>query len=171
MVWHPALIPVQFHALAEVTGASSASVAVLNVNTGVTLFLDFAAGLQNPDPRPGFDRTVALSIAPTDYLRVGLSASAEAFDDNDPATSDADSSQALADPTFSFDQAAFDQYATSLGQQTFNLTDFYSFEIQSDHHCAGACVGNAVFVRCRFLSPASGDLYQQLVMAGDQCES
>ena len=128
LVWHPALIPVQFHALAEVTGASSASVGVLNVNTGVGLFSDSAAGPQHPSPRPGFDRTVAFSIAPTHYLRVALSANASAYDDAIPATADAESSQALADPTFAFDQTAFDLYAASLGQPTFHLADFYSFE-------------------------------------------
>lgn len=128
LVWQPAQIPVLFHALGEASGSANAEVRLTNLSTGASLFYDRATGLKLPNPSPGFDRTLDFSVAPTDYLRVNLYANAGAYDDTDFSTTDAIFSQAIADPTFDFDQVAFDQYAASLGQQTFNLGDFYAFE-------------------------------------------
>jgi hypothetical protein len=71
-----------------------------------------------------FAFTVTLSNAPT-LLDSIASATTSA---RTPIRGGNMEAMALADPTFSFDQAAFDQYAAAHGFQTFNLDNYYGFE-------------------------------------------
>ena len=127
LVWRPTVIPMQFHAAAAVTGAGSASVGLqLNLTS---LFFDTVNGTQYGDTRNSFDRTAAFSVAPGSYLRASLSANVIAYDFlGGTGFEPFPSSQAVTDPTLTFDQAAFDIYAAQQGRATFNLADFYSFE-------------------------------------------
>jgi hypothetical protein len=126
LVWRPAEVPVNFRAIASTTGPASASVELRYAGASDFLFIDSASSFPGAD-RHAFDRSVALSIAPDSLLQVGLVANVSAVA-NTQAGTFSSAGHALADPTFRFDQRAFDLYALSVGETTFKLEDHYRFE-------------------------------------------
>jgi hypothetical protein len=133
LVWRPDVVPVQITVKGQITGSASATVTVSTLNH-TTLLEEGAYSQDFPNPNPSFNRTVVLMRAPDSLLRIVLQAAAQAFDTlGDPINFGAPvlSSKALADPVFSFDQAAFDLYAAEAGQPTFDLNLHYAFEFSS----------------------------------------
>ena len=126
LVWRPAEVPVNFRAIASTSGPASASVSLRYAGANSFLFQDSASSFPGAD-RAMFDRNVALSIVPDSLLQVVLSANVSAVA-NTSAGMFSSAGQALADPTFAFDQRAFDLYALSQGQPTFELDEHYAFE-------------------------------------------
>ncbi len=128
LVWHPAVIPVIINASGHVSGWGSAAVSVQDSLSNALYFHDQADGENSLNPKPSFNRSVTVDLAPDTYLTNNLSATANSSHTLDPSIASMTSSQAEADPVYSFDQAAFDVYAAQQGQPTFLLTDFFDFE-------------------------------------------
>lgn len=110
-------VPITLHIQGHASGNAVSRVVISN-------FFNFSASTTGSEYRE-YDEYLGMSV-PSDgsyAVSVSLQAQAEAFEFRNAYW--AHSSQALADPVFAFDQAAFD---LQMGAETFPLADYFEFE-------------------------------------------